>query len=258
MYLYVGWSICRSVSLSHCVVLSRSLALSLSPHSLSLSLLQGCLRCPPCFDASTRRQSKRSSTGRCVPCGVPVMCCDRGVACAVTVLCCGHVLTARCGCHRTTTVPPSIPLTVPPTVPTTVSTTVPTTEPPTVPSTVPPTEPSTVPPTVPTVLPPPTTVAPLTARLRHQDTHHTTTVPPTVPPPPSHATIVAPLTTRLRHQDPHGEQCLPLRIESCIRLLSVVGWILEDHESDSLRDRWRSHMIQVRLCAVTVCCDGVL
>lgn len=58
------------------------------------------------------------------------------------------------------------------------------------------------------------------------------------------------------------EQCLPLRIESCIRLLSVVGWILEDHESDSLRDRWRSHMIQCGLVSycieIVLSCDAVL
>ena len=50
MYLYVGWSICRSVSLSHCVVLSRSLPMSLSPNSLSLSLsLTGLSQVPAVF-----------------------------------------------------------------------------------------------------------------------------------------------------------------------------------------------------------------
>jgi hypothetical protein len=40
---------------------------------------------------------------------------------------------------------------------------------------------------------------------------------------------------------------LPMQIESCVRLLGVVSWILEDHATDVVRERWRSHLVQCGL-----------
>jgi len=37
---------------------------------------------------------------------------------------------------------------------------------------------------------------------------------------------------------------LPMQIKSCIRLLGVVSWILEDHATEAVRERWQSHLVQ--------------
>ena len=55
---------------------------------------------------------------------------------------------------------------------------------------------------------------------------------------------------------------LPSQIESCLRLLSVVSLILEDHASDAVRERWRSHLVQCGLVThamnILTSCDSVL
>jgi hypothetical protein len=55
---------------------------------------------------------------------------------------------------------------------------------------------------------------------------------------------------------------LPTQIESCLRLLGVVSWILEDHASDAVRERWRSHLVQCGLVThamnILMSCDSVL
>eukprot|EP00035_Acanthoeca_spectabilis_P013933 m.263115 g.263115 ORF g.263115 m.263115 type:complete len:646 (+) comp16007_c0_seq24:233-2170(+) len=55
---------------------------------------------------------------------------------------------------------------------------------------------------------------------------------------------------------------LPMQIESCIRLLGVVSWILEDHASEAVRERWRSHLVQCGLVTFAIniltACQSVL
>eukprot|EP00041_Stephanoeca_diplocostata_P028173 m.788927 g.788927 ORF g.788927 m.788927 type:complete len:671 (+) comp23320_c0_seq1:506-2518(+) len=56
-------------------------------------------------------------------------------------------------------------------------------------------------------------------------------------------------------------QDLPPQLESCIRLLGVMSWIIEDFDSAAVREQWQSHLIQCGLVGhameIVQACDCV-